>query len=132
VGIRCRGTYCIRLLCNGSTHRFVRGEYDTGVFLAFKAIEVAVRAAGGFGSNDFGTDLMRKAFKEQTGPLCDPSFPVAEQQAMSHLFTGAIGLYKNPGSHRNISLDDPTDAVEMIFLANHLLRIVDARIKAKT
>jgi uncharacterized protein (TIGR02391 family) len=111
---------------------FMRGEYDTAVFQAFREVEVSVRTGGNFAATDYGTDLMRAAFKPSDkkgqpvtpGPLTDTQLPDAEQEAMANLFAGAIGLYKNPQSHRHV----PThaeDAAEVIVFASHLLRIVD-------
>lgn len=104
-----------------------RGDLDEAVFAAFKAVEESVRTAGGFGPNDIGVDLMRRAFKIKTGPLTNPNQPEGEQDALSHLFAGAIGSYKNPHSHRTVSITDPREAQEMVMLASHLLRIVESR-----
>ncbi|MGH6848784.1 MAG: TIGR02391 family protein [Methylocella sp.] len=103
-----------------------RGKYDTAVFEAMKAVEVAVRAAAGFTAADIDTKLMRKEFDVENGPLTDKATEQAERQARSDLFAGAIGSYKNPHSHRNVALDDPDEAAEIVMLANHVLRIVDS------
>jgi uncharacterized protein (TIGR02391 family) len=105
-----------------------RGKYDPAVFEAMKAVEVAVRAAAGLTAADLGTNLIRKAFDVENGPLTDKAAEQGERQARSDLFAGAIGSYKNPHSHRNVDLDDPDEAAEIIMLANHLLRIIDARV----
>lgn len=75
---------------------------------------------------DYGTDLMRKAFHESTGPLTDMSVPVSERQALAHLCAGAIGSYKNPHSHRNVAID-AREAVEMLIIASHLIQIAEER-----
>jgi Protein of unknown function (Hypoth_ymh) len=67
----------------------------------------------------------------ECAPLTDMTVEDAEREARAHLFAGAIGSYKNPHSHRNVALDDPDEAAEIIMLANHLLRIVDARAEAR-
>src|SRR5208283_4893423 len=81
-----------------------RGDFDEAVFAAFKAVEEAVRNAGNFGPSDIGVPLMRKAFDKTTGPLSNPQPPEPERDALAHLFAGAIGSYKNPHSHRTVSI----------------------------
>ncbi len=105
----------------------VRGDYETAVFKAFRTVEVAVRQVGQFADSDIGTALMRKAFDKASGPLSDARQPEAEREALAHLFAGAIGSYKNPHSHRTVSISDAVEAQEMVILASHLLRIVDSR-----
>ena len=107
---------------------FTRGEYDTAVFQAFKQVEIAVRKAGGYSDKDFGMPLARKAFDPKRGPLSDMDIPEGEREGLQSLVAGALGSYKNPHSHRSVTIEDPTDAVEMIMLASHILRIVDSRL----
>ncbi len=108
-----------------------RGDLADAVFIAFRTVEEAVRAAGGFPDTDYGVELMRKAFRPDKGKLADMKQPEPEREALAHLFAGAIGSYKNPHSHRTVTITDHTEAQEMVMLASHLLRIVDSRRKNK-
>ena len=61
---------------------------DQAVFKAFKAVEIAVRAVGGYASTDIRVPLMRKAFQADRSPLTRLSDPAAERQALSDLSAG--------------------------------------------
>lgn len=102
---------------------FMRGDYDTAVFRAFKEVEVRVRKKAGYGNEEFGRDLMTHAFGT-TGPLTDKAASPGEQSAMREFFAGAISQCKNPSSHREVKFDDPTEVIDLICVANQLLRIV--------
>ena len=106
---------------------FAKGDYDDAVFQAYKEVEIRIRKIGGYADSMLGVDLARKAFHPDTGPLTDKSKVKSEQESMMHLFSGALGSFKNPGSHREVEFDNPAEVSEIILFANYLLRVVDSR-----
>jgi uncharacterized protein (TIGR02391 family) len=106
------------------------GKYDAAVFEAFKTVENAIREAAEFPADAHGMPMAAKAFNSETGPLAVPGDPPGERQAMQQLMAGAVGVFKNPRSHRNVDLADPIEAAQMLIIASHLLQIVDSRNQA--
>lgn len=103
---------------------FLQGRFETAVFEAFKSLEIAIRDQSGLGPELVGVKLAVTAFRVEDGPLRSPVAEFGECQALMNLMQGAIGSYKNPASHRRVSIQ-VREAREMIIMASHLLNIVE-------
>jgi uncharacterized protein (TIGR02391 family) len=113
-------------LPDAAWNAFTSGDYDTAVFEAFKAIEIAVRTKGGFSSTDFGAAMMQKAFDPVTGPLTNAAATPQRRKRRCELFTGAFDELRNPKAHGDPTITNPLLAVEEMMIAGALRRIVDA------
>lgn len=110
--------------------QFLRGDFEAAALLAMKEVEVAVRTAAGLSNSLVGTALMQQAFRapknqgDSGGPLWKADSDGGESVALMELYKGAIGLFKNPASHRRVDFTDPTEAAEVVLLADLLLRLL--------
>lgn len=104
--------------------QFLRGDFETAAFVAMKEVEVRVRELSGLGNGLVGVKLIQEAFRP-AGPLHDEDAEAGESVATMELFKGAVGLFKNPASHRRVNVDDATEAAEVVLLADLLMRILD-------
>jgi uncharacterized protein (TIGR02391 family) len=104
--------------------QFLLGEYELAAFAAMREVEIRVRELAKADASLLGVKLMRKAFGEN-GPLADPSLDSGERVGVMELFAGAIGTFKNPPSHRQVDYADPTEASEVVLLADLLMRVLD-------
>jgi uncharacterized protein (TIGR02391 family) len=109
--------------------QFTIRKLDQAVFVSLRAVEIRVRALGGYTDQMVGTELMNKAFGS-SGPLTDSSAPKGEQDGTRALFAGAFGALRNPAGHRQVDYDDLSEAAEAVELASLLMRILD-RVEAR-
>ena len=103
--------------------QWILGEYEAAAFLAMREVEIRVRDLGGASDADLGVPLMQNSFRDG-GALSDSTMEAGERQATMALFWGAIGVFKNPSSHRQVEYADPTAASEVVLLADLLLRVL--------
>lgn len=109
--------------------QFLLGQYELAAFAAMREVEIRVREISGADSSLIGVKLMRKSFGDG-GNLADPELDPGERVGIMELFSGAIGTFKNPPSHRQVDYADPTEASEVVLLADLLMRLLD-RIAAR-
>ncbi len=104
--------------------QFLRGDFETAVFIAFKEVEIRVREMTGSPDSLIGAKLMQHALAPG-GALARLDAEPGEVVAEMELYRGAIGLFKNPASHRAVDYASSTTAAEAVLLADLLLRLLD-------
>ena len=108
---------------------FRDSHYARAVEEAFKCLNNAVKDKSGRSDGD-GAGLMQAVFT--------PNFPILmlnalqsqserdEQQGYMHIFAGSMTGIRNPRAHQHDLADEPDVALELLVLANHLMRKLDA------
>ena len=104
---------------------FADGHYAQAVESAFKAVNNTVKTKSGLTELD-GVALMREAFSANNPKLRLNRFRSPSERNEQHgymdLFAGAMAAIRNPRAHEHDLQDEPTLAIELLILANHLMR----------
>ena len=117
-----------------SRQRFLDGYYAEAVVEAAKCLNSATKEKSGRTSID-GTDLMRTVFSAKSPVLKLNAFKTPsernEQQGYMDIFAGTMMGIRNPRVHEPDYTDAPQVALELLVLANHLMRKLDSAIKSE-
>ena len=120
------------LLRRTTRRLFADGHYAIAVQKALVCLNNAVKAKSGLLEKD-GADLMRAAFSAKSPRLFLNSLQSLsnrdEQRGYMDLFAGAMTGVRNPRVHEHDFEDDPRTALELLALANHLMRVLKSTIK---
>ncbi|MGD9855844.1 MAG: TIGR02391 family protein [Planctomycetaceae bacterium] len=108
---------------------YLAGDFESAILKAFRKVEIEMRSACGYSAGETGVPLARKAFQPlpNPGPLTVTTELPGEQQALSDLFAGAMGRFRNPAAHGTRTFDDPIEAAQLLLFASHLMTIIDER-----
>ena len=107
---------------------FVDGHYARAVEEAFKCLNNKVKAKAGLNSLD-GAAMMRNVFSQNKPKLKLNSLTTLsekdEQLGYMDVFAGAMTGIRNPRAHDHQLEDEAEVALELLALANHLMRKLD-------
>ncbi|UVO31456.1 TIGR02391 family protein [Bradyrhizobium arachidis] len=101
---------------------FIRGDYSVAVNRAFTEVTARVREKDPSLANKSGEDLLKSAFGP-TGPLMRAA-DQKERSMMCDLFVSAYHLFRRPAAQSGIKLEDSREVLNIISLADQLLRMV--------
>ena len=113
---------------NFTTRRlFDDGHYSQAVFEAYKLVEDIVKEKAQMTvSREIGAGLMQKVFSRNNPKLrLNPGATTIdgdEQQGYMDIFAGVMLGIRNPRGHGSIKVDNAQEALELLVLANHLIR----------
>ena len=103
---------------------FADGHYSRAVEDAFKCLNNAVKKKSRLSKD--GASLMREAFSPNSPILKLNKFVSGsekdEQRGYMDIFAGTMTGIRNPRAHEHELKDEPKVALEMLVLANHLMR----------
>ena len=112
-----------------SRQLFSDGHYSRAVEEAFKRLNNEVKHKSGCTDRD-GADLMHFVFSAGSPVLRFNALQTQsekdEQLGYMEIFAGALTGIRNPRAHEHELVDDPEVALEMLVLANHLMRKLES------
>ena len=89
------------------------------------AVIFLILAYVGFDSfTEFKSFVFSKVFYPTFSGGAIPDFSIVKVLPLVVIVFAAIGLFKNPSSHRYIDYDNPIAVSEIISFGNYLLRII--------
>jgi len=113
------------LLKDTTQQLFYNGHYALAVEEAFKCLNNFIKSKSGIGAD--GADLMRTTFTPKNPTLTLNALKTDSQhdQQLGYMdiFAGSMTGIRNPRAHEHKYLDEPQVALEMLALANHLIRM---------
>ena len=112
-------------LRQATRQRFLSRNFADAVEAAFKCLNNAVKAKSGHDERD-GADLMRHVFSAKAPLLKLNEFKSQsdkdEHNGYREIFAGVMTGIRNPRAHEHLVKDNPPVALELLTVANHLMR----------
>lgn len=98
-------------------------DREAAVAAAYKVVEERLRKLLDK-PRGYGGQLVKDALDPGRGALVDKKLSLREQEGMCQLFLGAMKFVRNPRSHRFLDEEDGQLDIELIYLADLLLRLL--------